>query len=81
MSIYLPERTKQEITPIARVQSHSDFRSIREWMKGPLDSHLGQKIRVTRDNAEIHRIQGRMEMLSDLEELFTNAHDEWASKK
>jgi len=81
MSIYLPERTKQEITAITRVQSNSDFRVLRDLMKGRFDSHLSSKIRTMRDVVEIHKIQGRMEMLSDLEELFQGAHQEWELKK
>lgn len=65
------------MTRIARLQSNTDFIDFKKWLLFDFSGHLVVQVRDGVDDRELHKIQGILQILSDLEELFGSS-EQWS---
>ena len=72
-----PPQDRRVMLAIARIQSNTDFRVLKDHLyvcrKG-----LIENVKDKKDGVELRWLQGRLQVLDDLEDLFDNAHT-WAA--
>ena len=61
---------------VARLNNNSDFLDLRKYLLG-VPAGMVEKLRDRVEDDELHRDQGALQLLADLENLFENAHS-WA---
>jgi len=63
---------------VSRLNNNSDFLELRQHLKmAPLS--MVERLRDRIEDSELHRDQGALQLLADLENMFANAND-WAEK-